>query len=330
MKKILITGCAGFIGYHLCKKLESKYKIVGVDNLNEYYDKNLKRARLRQLSNDVSFHEIDICSKNDIYNLFKSYQFEYVIHLAAQAGVRYSFESPKTYIDNNISGTVNILEILKSYEGLPLFFSSSSSVYGNTSENLPFDENSITDKPISLYSASKKSCELIIHNYCHNFKIPATILRFFTVYGPWGRPDMALFKFVKAILEGEPIDIYNKGELWRDFTFIDDLTECFYRILDKTPSKNSYLNSNNDKNYLYRIINIGNQNAVKLMDFVETLESIMGKKAEKNFIDMQAGDVKFTLSNNNLMKSLIEYTPSTPLHDGIKKFYDWYVDYYKI
>ena len=329
MKKILITGSAGFIGFHLCKALEKNYSLVGIDNLNNYYDKQLKIDRLKQLSKDFSFFEIDIKSKKDISRLFKTNKFDYVFHLAAQAGVRYSFQDPDSYINNNIIGTYNILENLKHNNQINFLFASSSSVYGYSDKNIGFKESSESSKPVSLYSSTKKSCEVLIHNYSYNFKIPSTILRFFTVYGPWGRPDMALFKFTNSILNEEPINVYNEGEMWRDFTYIDDLINYLKKLLSrKTIIKNEIKNNSLSMSAPYRILNLGNQNTVKLSHFISTLEKVIGKKAKKNFLKMQAGDVPFTLSDNTLLNRIIENSPSTSLEEGLKKFYNWYRNYY--
>ena len=329
MKKILITGSAGFIGFHLCKALEKNYSLIGVDNLNSYYDKQLKIDRLKQLNKNFSFFETDIKSKKEVSRLFEKNSFDYVFHLAAQAGVRYSFKDPDSYISNNIIGTYNILENLKNNNNINFLFASSSSVYGYTKKKSGFEESSESSKPVSLYSSTKKSCEVLIHNYSHNFKIPSTILRFFTVYGPWGRPDMALFKFTNAILNEKPIDVYNQGEMWRDFTYIDDLVKYLKKILILKPSisdemKNQSLSSNAP----YRILNVGNQNTIKLSQFITTLEKVIGKKAKKNFLKMQAGDVPFTLSDNTLLSKIIDISPSTSLEEGLKKFYNWYRNYY--
>jgi UDP-glucuronate 4-epimerase len=329
MKKILITGVAGFIGYHLCKKLENKFSIIGIDNLNNYYDKELKMNRLKRLSSNNIFLEIDITNKKNLDDLFSKNNFDCVVHLAAQAGVRYSFEHPQSYIDSNIYGTFNILENLKSCKDTNLIFASTSSAYGLSKEHHPFSENADSNMPVSLYAATKKSCEVMIHNYSHNFKIPSTVLRFFTVYGPWGRPDMALFKFVKSMKNNEPINVYNDGNMWRDFTFIDDLVESISRLISIIPSENGRVDGDSlSKVAPYRIVNIGNQNTVKLNDFISALEDVIGIKAKRVNLPMQPGDVPFTLADSSLLTKLTNYKPSTEIKLGVKKFYDWYERYY--
>lgn len=333
-KKFLITGCAGFIGFNLTLKLlnqNNRYELYGIDNLNEYYDPNLKADRLKELKkfDNFNFTKLSLENFNPLKTLLENNNFDIIIHLAAQAGVRYSFQEPKTYISSNLIGTYNLLEIIKKLKTKHFIFSSTSSTYGYSDSNEAFTEQNITDHPISLYASTKKSCEVMIHNYSHNFNIPCTVLRFFTVYGPWGRPDMALFKFVNSILSNSPIDVYNKGELWRDFTFIDDLTQSIYKLIDVIPQKEKKCSNNSlSLKAPYRVINIGNQNAVKLDNFISTLENIIGKKAIRINKPMQKGDVPYTLSNSSLLKNLTGYVPSTKIEVGIKKFYDWYVNYY--
>jgi UDP-glucuronate 4-epimerase len=328
---ILITGVAGFIGYSLAKKLKlnKKYKIYGIDNLNNYYDKKLKINRLEDL-NLRFFEKIDISKKIDIEKYFKNKKFDIIIHLAAQAGVRYSLENPDSYISSNIIGTFNLLDISKNLNIKHFIFSSTSSIYGNRSK-VSFKETDKSDSQISLYSSSKKSCESILHSYSYNYQIPISILRFFTVYGPWGRPDMALFKFVKALLSNEVIDVYNKGKLWRDFTYIDDLVESIDRLIPCIPT-NEKINSNDSisKDALTRTINIGNQKSIKLDDFIMAIENYFNKKFKIRYLPLQKGDVEYTLSNTNLLKNLTNFSPKTDIKVGIKNFCDWYLDYYKI
>ena len=330
MKKILITGVAGFIGFNLAKSLDD-YEIFGIDNLNNYYDVNLKLSRLNYLKKNPKFNflKIDICDDKDILEKYLSInKFDHVIHLAAQAGVRYSLENPISYINSNILGSVNLFETLKKekFNG-HLIVASTSSVYGLRNEN-DFLETDITDHQLSLYAASKKSLESISHSYSYNFNLKITLTRFFTVYGPWGRPDMALFKFTKNILNNEPIEVYNNGEMWRDFTYIDDLTKSLKLLISKPPMNNNYDNDSISKVAPYRIVNIGNQKNVKLLDVINLLEETINKKAIINFLPLQAGDVKYTLSNSNLLKKIIDYSPNTPISKGIENFYNWYKGYY--
>jgi len=334
--KILVTGAAGFIGFHICQYLLNRVEeVIGIDNLNDYYEVSLKESRLELLKKNTRFKflKIDISDKEAIEQLFKEYEFENVVHLAAQAGVRYSLENPHAYMESNIIGFLNILEGVRQHEIGHLVYASSSSVYGaNTLQ--PFSEHHNVDHPVSLYAASKKSNELMAHSYSHLYGIKTTGLRFFTVYGPWGRPDMAYFKFVKSIFNGETIDVYNNGEMERDFSYIDDIVEGVVRAMDNPPSGNSswtgeapdpatsYAN--------YRIFNIGNNNPVKLMDFIEAIEKAVGKKAEKNFLPMQPGDVLSTYADCSELEKEVGFKPSTPVQEGINKFVEWYRSYYKV
>tara|TARA_B100000886_G_C20408256_1_gene485814 strand:- start:28 stop:1053 length:1026 start_codon:yes stop_codon:yes gene_type:complete len=337
--KILVTGAAGFIGFHLSKALINRgFFLVAIDNLNEYYDQNLKKSRLqilRELSKECktqfSFFKEDITNKESIKRIFSEYNFTHVINLAAQAGVRYSIENPQAYIDSNLIGFFNILELSKHYSIKHFVYASSSSVYGSNT-SFPFSEENSVDHPISLYAATKKSNEIIAHSYSHLYKLPTTGLRFFTVYGPWGRPDMALFKFTKNILEGNPIDIYNKGEMIRDFTYVDDVISCILRIIDKIPEINPSYNHKDPKPFSssapYKIFNIGNANPVNLNEFIEIIEKELDIKAKKNFLPMQAGDVSKTASDTNLIEKYTGFRPETSIEEGVKKFISWYKNYY--
>ena len=332
----LVTGAAGFIGFHLIQKLiERGDTVVGLDNINDYYDPKLKHDRLDRLSAQPGFEFVraDLADSAAVNTLFAKHSFERVIHLGAQAGVRYSIENPRAYIDANIVGFMNILEGCRA-RGVPhLSYASSSSVYG-ANKRQPFSEQHNVDHPVSLYAASKKSNELMAHTYSHLFNLPTTGLRFFTVYGPWGRPDMAYFKFVKRILAGEPIDVYNHGQMSRDFTYIDDIVEGVVRVSDKVPTPDatwSAENPNPASSYApYRIYNIGNNSPVSLLSFIETIEDCLGKKATKNLLPMQDGDVPSTYADVSALNNDTGFTPSTPLHLGIKNFVDWYRAYYQI
>ena len=331
--KYLITGAAGFIGFHLSKRLLGQgNSVVGLDNLNEYYDVNLKKARLNELKDDpgFTFHKLDLVDRKGIEKLFSENNFDYVVNLAAQAGVRYSLENPHAYVDSNIVGFLNILEGCRHNDIKHLVFASSSSVYG-ANTMMPFSVHHNVDHPVSLYAATKKSNELMAHSYASLYKLPCTGLRFFTVYGPLGRPDMALFLFTKAILENRPIDMFNLGKMKRDFTYIDDIVEGVIRVTDKIPEPDTGWNSDNPDpatSYApYRIYNIGNNNPIELMKFIEVLEGCLGKKAEKNLLPMQPGDVHETCADVDDLIN-IGFKPSTPIEKGIKKFVEWYLSYY--
>lgn len=338
--KILVTGAAGFIGYHISKKLLSEgYTVLGIDNLNDYYDVGLKKNRLKELGIDntssssvysnFSFYKIDIRNKEEILDLFNTHNITQVFHLAAQAGVRYSLSNPDSYIDNNIIGFLNILEACRTYPVEHLCYASSSSVYG-LNEEMPLSTKNPVDHPMSLYAASKKSDEMMAHAYSHLFNIPCTGLRFFTVYGPWGRPDMALFKFTKAILEDKPIDIYNNGNLIRDFTYIDDIVEGSYRILFHPPrGVNKDTLNLSCSTAPWKIYNIGNSSPVKLMDFIYAIEKKLQKTAKKNFLPMQAGDVVKTYADTEDLEKDVDYKPLTKIEDGVNNFINWYLKYYK-
>lgn len=332
--KILITGAAGFIGFHLSKKLlDHSYHIIGIDNLNDYYDSSLKQSRLEILGkyNNFNFHKVDLKDKAAVDNIFEAYQLTHVINLAAQAGVRYSIENPYAYVDSNLTGFVNILEACRNYPVEHLIYASSSSVYGGN-KVAPFSTNHNVDHPVSLYAATKKSNELMAHTYSHLYGIPTTGLRFFTVYGPYGRPDMAYFSFTKDILAGKPIKVFNHGKMERDFTYIDDIVEGIVKLIEKAPAANKEWDESKDDLSTsfapYKIYNIGNNNPVQLMRFINALESALGKEAEKVYMDMQPGDVLRTYADVSDLERDINFKPSTSIEDGLKKFVEWYEGYY--
>ena len=334
--KILVTGSAGFIGHALSLRLlERGDEVIGVDNLNDYYDVSLKQARLSHLVDHQNYthFQTDLENAEAIKDIFHSEQPQRVVNLAAQAGVRYSLENPQAYVSSNLEGFVNILEACRHNQIEHLVYASSSSVYGSNTA-MPFSVHHNVDHPISLYAASKKANELFAHTYSHLFNLPTTGLRFFTVYGPWGRPDMALFMFTRAILAGEPIDVFNNGQHKRDFTYIDDIVEGVLRTLDNvaTPDEN-WDSSNPDaasSKAPYRLYNIGSNNPVELMHYIETLENCLGKTAEKNFLPLQAGDVPVTSADVDALIKDVDYKPSTTVEDGIANFVRWYKDYYKV
>jgi len=332
--KVLVTGAAGFIGSQLSKRLlERGNEIVGLDNLNEYYDINLKKARLTQLEElpNFRFIKLELADRSNIAELFAREKFNRVVNLAAQAGVRYSIENPHAYVDSNVVGFVNLLEGCRYNNVEHLVFASSSSIYGlNTL--MPFSVHQNVDHPISLYAATKKANELMAHTYAHLYNLPTTGLRFFTVYGPWGRPDMALFKFTKAILEDKPIDVYNYGKMRRDFTYIDDIVEGVIRVLDHIPSSNPDWSSDSPDPSTspapYKLYNIGNNQPVELMHYIETLEKVLGKPAKKNMLPMQAGDVPMTYADVNDLEREVGFKPQTSIVEGIGHFVKWYKSYY--
>lgn len=349
--KILVTGAAGFIGYHLVRRLISEgHEVIGLDNINDYYEQELKFARLAQCGIDkqqivrgsviqsssfrgYSFVRMDLEQQGEIVKLFEKEAFEIVIHLAAQAGVRYSLTCPEAYISSNITGFLHILESCRKYPVRHLVFASSSSVYGlNT--RMPFSEHRSADHPVSLYAASKKSNEMMAHVYSHLFGIPVTGLRFFTVYGPWGRPDMALFLFTRAILNGEPIDVYNEGNMARDFTYVDDIVEGIARIKNHPPSGEQEWSSENPdpatSSAPYRIFNIGCNRPVKLMDFIHALENTLGKKAILRLLPMQPGDIPQTWADISSLEKETSYRPMIPVEEGVRRFVEWYREYYKV
>lgn len=332
--KILITGTAGFIGSHLSKKLISQgYEVVGIDNINDYYDVTIKEDRLKSIGTEnFTFYKINLEDDASINEIFKNEKPHVVVNLAAQAGVRYSLENPRAYIDSNIVGFTNILECSRHHKVEHLIYASSSSVYGaNTSK--PFSTSDNIDHPLSLYAATKKSNELMAHTYSHLYNLPTTGLRFFTVYGPWGRPDMALFKFTKAIVNDEAIDVYNHGKMMRDFTYVDDIVEAISRLVQKPAQPNPEWTGDNpdpSSSYApYKIYNIGNNSPVRLMEFVEAIENKLGKVAKKDYMDLQPGDVPETYANVDDLYNNIDFKPETTIQDGVNKFVDWYLDYYK-
>jgi len=339
--RVLVTGSAGFIGYHLCKLLLQKgIEVVGIDNLNSYYDVNLKKRRnkeLQKISKEFSSNYIfsygDIADKKFIKELFEKYKPQYVVNLAAQAGVRYSIENPTAFINSNLVGFNNIIEASRYAEVKHLVFASSSSVYGGN-KIMPFKETHNVDHPVSLYAATKRSNELIAHTYSHLYNLPCTGLRFFTVYGPWGRPDMALFLFTKSIISNEPINIFNNGKMIRDFTYIDDVSESIRRIIFKVPNINKLYNyKNNDPSDSwapFKLFNIGNSKPSSLMDYVNALENHLGKKAKKNYLPMQAGDVQATEADNQKLYNWINFKPNTTIENGVGNFVKWYKEFYKV
>jgi len=333
----LVTGAAGFIGLHVCLRLLARGDcVIGLDNLNDYYDVALKHARLARLKSykTFNFHLLDVANRDSMQSLFLQVKIKpnRVIHLAAQAGVRYSISNPQAYIDSNIQGFINVLECCRHNAVEHLVYASSSSVYGGNT-TLPFSEHHNIDHPVSLYAATKKANELMAHTYSHLFRLPTTGLRFFTVYGPWGRPDMALFLFAKAILAGEPIDVFNHGNMVRDFTFIDDIVEGVIRVADKPATPSSIFDSAKPdpatSNAPYRVFNIGNNRPTQLMDYIEALEDALGVKAIKNYLPMQPGDVQATAANTDELDAWVGFKPNTAVRDGVAQFVQWYRNYYK-
>lgn len=343
MNKVLVTGAAGFIGFHLAQLLANEgFEVVGIDNINAYYDPNLKLARLQELKIDtdkiaynekllgqITFIKLDLTDVQNIHQLFAEYQFDYVINLAAQAGVRYSLQNPQAYIDSNITGFLNILEACRKYPVKHLIFASSSSVYG-LSEEIPFQEDNCTDHPLAMYAVSKKTNELMAHSYANLYKIPCTGLRFFTVYGPWGRPDMALYIFTKAIVEDREFEVFNYGNMSRDFTYIDDIVASIKQLIPFPPTQNNQ-NFNPKKpttslsSAPYQLFNIGNNSPVKLLDFIEAIEKLLNKKAKMLMRPMQAGDVAATYADVTSLYDYINFKPNTPIEVGIKAFVDQYL-----
>jgi UDP-glucuronate 4-epimerase len=335
-KTALVTGAAGFIGFHLSKRLlDNGCRVIGVDNLNDYYDPTLKQARLDMLDAHPDFvlERTDLADKEGLESIFKQNRIDVVVNLAAQAGVRYSLTNPGAYVDSNLVGFVNILECCRHHDVKHLVFASSSSVYG-ANTNMPFSVHHNVDHPVSLYAATKKSNELMAHTYSHLFGLPCTGLRFFTVYGPWGRPDMALFLFTRAILEDRPIDVFNHGKMKRDFTYIDDIVEGVVRVMARIPDPNPDWTGDapdpGTSYTRYKIYNIGNNQPVELMAFIEAIEKALGKKAKKNFMDLQPGDVPATYADVDDLIADVGFKPATTIEEGIGRFIKWYGDYYNV
>ena len=335
MNKILVTGTAGFIGYHTCQKLlDSGFEVVGIDNLNDYYDVTLKEARLArlQVKGNFSFLRLDLADRPGMEQLFLSHHFDTVIHLAAQAGVRYSIENPHAYIDSNLVGFINILEGCRHHQVQHLTYASSSSVYG-ANTTLPFSIHDNVDHPLSLYAATKKANELMAHTYSNLYGLPTTGLRFFTVYGPWGRPDMALFLFTDAIINGRPIDVFNHGQMQRDFTYIDDIVEGVIRVAARPAQPNPlWSGATPDPGSSFapwRVYNIGNHSPVELLHFIRTIEAKLGRKAQLNLLPLQPGDVPATCADVADLMREVDFQPATPIEVGISHFIDWYRDYYQ-
>lgn len=330
MKTILVTGAAGFIGFHLSKLLSKQNVVVGIDSMNSYYSTNLKKDRLDILEGKYSkkffFKKLDLCDKDSLKNLFDTNSFDYVINLAAQAGVRYSLENPDAYIQSNIIGFYNLLDLIKEKKIKHFIFASSSSVYGMNKNDI-FSRNDFTDAPVSIYAASKKSNEVIAHAYSHLYEIPMTGLRFFTVYGPWGRPDMAYFSFTNKILENKIINVYGDGSSMRDYTYISDVINCINNITTSPPKNNFDYTESNSK---FQIYNIGNNKPVRLIEFINTLEEVIGKKANLNFIENQKGDVPHTFANIDDTNQAFDYNPKVRISEGLLKFYNWYKEYYHV
>jgi len=330
--KIFITGSAGFIGFHLANKLLKEGMIIhGYDAMNNYYDVSLKKDRHGILSKNSNFTTTKgiLEDYEKLNKTVKQFLPDVIIHLAAQAGVLYSLENPRAYINSNIIGTFNVMEVAKKHNVKHLLMASTSSVYG-ANNSMPFNENDKADTQLTIYAATKKANESMAHSYSHLWKLPITMFRFFTVYGPYGRPDMALFRFVDAIIKDKPIDIYNQGEMYRDFTYVDDLVHAINLLIDKIPKINLVDNDNSLNIAPYRVINIGNSDKVKLLDFIDEIEKILGKKAIRNYMPLQKGDVPATWADCSLLQQLTGYAPNTSINHGVKKFIDWYKSYYKV
>ncbi|MEY3200455.1 MAG: hypothetical protein RIR70_5 [Pseudomonadota bacterium] len=332
--KILVTGAAGFIGMHTAEKLLARGdEVVGLDNLNDYYEVSLKEARLARLAHPrFRFEKMDIADRAGMEALFEKERFDRVVHLAAQAGVRYSLKNPHAYVESNLAGFMNVLEGCRHTAVGHLVYASSSSVYGGNAR-MPFSEHDAVDHPVSLYAATKKANELMAHTYSHLFNLPTSGLRFFTVYGPWGRPDMALFLFTRAILEGRPIEVFNHGKMLRDFTYVDDIVEGVVRVLDTPATPDETFDAMHPdpatSNVPYRVFNIGNHDPVSLMTYIETLEAALGRTAEKIFLPLQEGDVPATSADTSLLAQAVGFAPKTPVAEGIGRFVAWYRGYYR-
>lgn len=332
----LVTGAAGFIGFHVSQRLlAAGHQVVGIDNLNDYYDVNLKHARLNLIKADpgFTFIEMDLADRDAMASLFDQQKFQRVIHLGAQAGVRYSIENPHAYADSNLTGNLNILEGCRHHKIEHLLYASSSSVYG-LNRKMPFSTEDSVDHPVSLYAATKKANELMSHTYSHLYQLPTTGLRFFTVYGPWGRPDMALFKFTRAMIAGEAIDVYNQGQMKRDFTYIDDIAEAIVRLQDVIPQQDDNwtveTGSPATSSAPYRVYNIGNSQPVTLMNYIEAIEKALGITARKNLMPMQPGDVLETSADTEALFKAIGFKPQTGVEEGVKNFVGWYRDFYRV
>ena len=329
-KRALLTGCAGFIGFHVTRRLlKEGYEVVGVDNLNSFYNEGLKDARLEMLRNQPGFQFIhgEIADNQAVQEIFRLHKFGPVVHLAAQAGVRHSLENPHLYVQSNVVGFVNMIEEARKHQIRHFVFASSSSVYGANTK-IPFSEHDNVDYPVSLYAATKKSDELMAHVYAHLYALPTTGLRFFTVYGPWGRPDMAMFKFFKAIMEGTPIELYNFGKMHRDFTYIDDIVEGVVRVIECPPGTGASPQDGEDSSPPYRIFNIGNNSPIALNEMIRAMERKIGKKAIVKTLPMQPGDVPATHADIEALFNAVGYRPHTSIEDGISHFVDWYCEYY--
>lgn len=334
--KFLVTGAAGFIGFHVSERLlAAGHQVIGIDNLNDYYDVSLKQARLNLIENhpNFRFQKLDLADREGMADLFAAEKPQRVIHLAAQAGVRYSLENPHAYADANLVGHLNVLEGCRHHKVEHLLYASSSSVYG-LNRKMPFSTDDSVDHPVSLYAATKKANELMSHTYSHLYGLPTTGLRFFTVYGPWGRPDMALFKFTKAIVEGKRIDVYNHGKMRRDFTYIDDIAEAIVRLQDvipqTDPSWTVETGSPATSSAPYRVYNIGNSSPVELMDYISALEKALGKEAQKNMLPIQPGDVLETSADTSALYEAIGFKPHTSVEEGVKRFVEWYKAFYQV
>ena len=336
-RKVLVTGSAGFIGYHLSKLLlEEGFRVHGFDGMTDYYDVTLKQRRHQMLLQNEGFSATEGMLENlELFDqMADAFEPDIIVHLAAQAGVRYSLENPRAYIDSNVVGTFNVMEAARRHEVDHLLMASTSSVYGANDE-MPFTEMEKADNQLTIYAATKKANESMAHSYAHLWNIPSTMFRFFTVYGPWGRPDMALFKFTKGIIEGTPIDIYNNGDMFRDFTYVEDLVRGIRLLIDSPPVRPDSKNDIEDGDSLspaapYRVVNVGNSDKVRLLDFVEAIEDALGKKAVRNYMEMQKGDVPATWADATLLQRLTGYRPATDFRDGVNSFVAWYRDYYKV
>jgi UDP-glucuronate 4-epimerase len=333
-QKVLVTGAAGFIGFHLAKRLlKDGCQVVGLDNMNPYYEVALKEARLELLNkeSDFTFFNLDLSDRKQLQDIFSTTEFDVVVNMAAQAGVRYSIENPYAYVDSNLVGFVNLLECCRHNRLKHLVFASSSSVYGANTK-MPFSVHHNVDHPVSLYAATKKANELMAHTYSHLYRLHCTGLRFFTVYGPWGRPDMALFLFTRAILEGQPINVFNHGKMQRDFTYIDDIIEGVVRVMGRLPEANPEWRGDapdpGTSSAPYKVYNIGNNNPVELIKFIEVIENVLGKKAKKEFMDLQPGDVVATYADVDDLMADVGFKPETPIEVGIERFVEWYKNYY--